>query len=278
MTKKKLSIKTQFISLLSLGLLVFTLFTLIDLAGTKTKLYSKAFSNKNFGFAIKLENPSDNQSVENISYIRFDGNLFTPQKGYTLETMFKPLIPEFPSKYVFSYQQDDSPLALLVSSYPTDGGFYDLTYQAFVGDDSNGNCVRQSQLFHQKNLYVNQVMAWHKVAITMNERGDWKLFVDGKASPESGTVSEICEPGGYFLVGAGKDTVAPFPMEVDELRISNISRYEENYNAGIYPFEKDSYTLALFDFNKNLTSKIDSGFRGEMVGSLNYVKNLYPKK
>lgn len=277
MAKNKLSIKTQFISLLSLGLLIFALFSLIRLVGTKTKLYSKAFSNKDFGFSVKLENPANNQNESVKSYIQFDGNLFAPKYGYTIETWFKPTQPEFASKYLFSYQQNDNPLAFIVSSHRNQDGSYDLSFEASVGEDSDGVCTRLSKSDLLENLSENEVINWQHVAITVDERGSWNFFVNGKKIEGKGQIRKLCQTEGNFLIGAGwKDAISPFPVQVDELRISNKVRYLSDFDLKTYPFEKDSNTLALFNFDKDTKSSVNGNFEGSLVGNVTFVKNLYP--
>jgi len=279
MTKKKLSSKTQFISFLSLSIIVLALFALINLVGSPTKLFSNASSDKDFGFAAKIQNSFNNSENSNSSYISFNGGLFSPQKGYTIETWFKPSLVDFSNKYLFSYQQNDDPLAILVSSYPTGDNLYDMNFQAFVGEDFDGVCGQQSQDIKLTNLSESEVVAWKHVAITINSRGDWNFFVNGKKSDDQENIEKLCQTHGNFLVGAGwKDAIATLPMEIDELRVSNKVRYDGNFTPQVYPFEKDLNTLVLFDFNKNLKSLVDSDFEGKAVGEIEYVKNFYSKK
>lgn len=275
MAHKRLSVKTQFISFLSLALLIFTLFSLINLANTKTKLNLKASSYKDFGFAAKLKNSVENLENQESSYISIDGNLFAPQKGYTIEIWFKPTQPEFPKKYIFSFNQNDSPLMLNATSYKKQNGLYDISFEAGVGENSNGTCIQSSQSNLLEDLNENEITNWWHAAITVNERGEWNYFINGQKINGNSQIGNLCQPDSDFLIGTGSEnTTSSFPVEVDELRVSNKVRYTDSFEPSLYPFEEDHYTLVLLNFNENLTSSVNQELGGEIVGNVSFVNNL----
>ncbi len=129
---------------------------------------------------------------------------------------------------------------------------------------------------------------WHHIAVQRNRYADahpegflW-LYVDGvleasatgplgKVSyPNDGVPGSFCGPGGnepcinsdpYLVLGAEKHGLDPamypsFSGWMDELRISNTTRYLADYAAPVQPFVPDANTVGLYHFNEGAGDSI----------------------
>lgn len=107
---------------------------------------------------------------------------------------------------------------------------------------------------------------WHQLTLTRNAAtGVIRIFIDGKLDAEGrGPVGSVNYPAGrnssypdsdpFLVLGAEKhDGGGAYPSfngYLDELRISNVVRYEADFNPSIHPFIADEATSALYHFNE----------------------------
>ena len=107
---------------------------------------------------------------------------------------------------------------------------------------------------------------WHHIAVTRNATtGEVKLFVDGAVDasgygpagniaydPARATAYPGSDP--FIVLGAEKHdagTAYPgFNGQMDELRVSDIIRYSNNFIPATIPFVPDSNTVGLYHFNE----------------------------
>lgn len=110
---------------------------------------------------------------------------------------------------------------------------------------------------------------WHHIAVTRRSiDGLLRIFVDGKLDQESiGPVGDISyRPGRsstspdqepYLVIGARKsDQGLAFQGWLDEIRISNILRYEAPFQPPKAPFITDGNTMALYHFDEGFGNRI----------------------
>jgi len=111
---------------------------------------------------------------------------------------------------------------------------------------------------------------WHHVAVTRCCEGLLRVFVDGKLDAEgSGPIGDISYRDGrttsypddpYLVIGAEKHDAGPaypsFSGWIDELHISNISRYAGEFTPPEGLFTPDANTVALFHFNEGVGNVI----------------------
>jgi hypothetical protein len=106
---------------------------------------------------------------------------------------------------------------------------------------------------------------WHHIAVTRDSAtGLLQLFVDGVLDGSTtGPMGDISYRQGrstswpndaYLVIGAEKhDYSSDYPSFsgwLDELRISDIVRYDADFDPPTAPFETDDHTLALYHFDE----------------------------
>lgn len=107
---------------------------------------------------------------------------------------------------------------------------------------------------------------WHHMALTRNgSSGEIRLYIDGKLDAEGrgpagavnylpGRSSSYPDSDPYLVIGAEKhDGGGAYPAFngfLDELRISNSIRYENEFSPQLSPFKADESTSALYHFNE----------------------------
>lgn len=129
-------------------------------------------------------------------------------------------------------------------------------------------------------------MQWHHVAIQRRRSDGWMwLYVDGELEaqangpdgnisyPDNGVPGNFC--GGpcinsdpYLIIGAEKHDAGPqypsFSGWIDELRVSNVLRYDGDFVRPSTAFVPDSDTVALYHFDEGAGDVVadSSGFPG----------------
>ncbi len=112
---------------------------------------------------------------------------------------------------------------------------------------------------------------WHHIAITRSFDGTLRIMIDGVLDAEAtGPSGDISYPNNrpplhpndpYLVIGAEKfdldlDTHPSFSGWMDEVRISNIVRYSENFSIPTEPFIPDENTVALYHFDEGVGNTI----------------------
>jgi hypothetical protein len=112
---------------------------------------------------------------------------------------------------------------------------------------------------------------WHHVAVVRNVDGEMKIFVDGNLEGfGTGPAGDITYRDGrstswendpYLVIGAEKNDLdnALYPSFngwLDEIRLSNIDRYESDFTSPSARFAADTNTIALYHLNEGLGNHI----------------------
>lgn len=119
---------------------------------------------------------------------------------------------------------------------------------------------------------------WHHIAVTRHATGTFRLWVDGKLDAEGVGAEEdisyrndrttlyINDP--YLVIGAEKhDAGTEYPSYrglIDEMRISNVVRYEAQFPRPTQPFPADGATVGLYHLDEG--SGIEVGDSSGAVG------------
>ncbi|MBI2641353.1 S8 family serine peptidase, partial [Candidatus Roizmanbacteria bacterium] len=106
---------------------------------------------------------------------------------------------------------------------------------------------QESILFHLTSKFFLQKNNWYHFAITFNGSIS-RVFLNGQLMDEIRTKYPI-DDGSPLAIGFLPNVGFPFLGEVDELRISNIIRYKEEFTPLKKPFKNDSSTLGLWHFD-----------------------------
>jgi hypothetical protein len=103
---------------------------------------------------------------------------------------------------------------------------------------------------------------WHHIAVTRRASdGQMRIFVDGLLDIEGigptgdisyrdGRLTQYPEQDPYLVIGARKlDQGLSYSGWIDEMRISNLIRYDAPFELPIEPFQSDANTMALYHFD-----------------------------
>jgi hypothetical protein len=218
-------------------------------------------------------------SLDGSSYINvINSNNLNPTLGFTIEAWIKPNEPVFTGRIINRSSSAQNSYTLFASSeiiYPDQG--YLLNYY-FSVENSGNNCAFytvQNQ-FTLPMSEVGNITTWHHVAGVVKENGDMQIYVDGhKSTMNSNTISGTCSRDLSVQIGARKfdngEADGLFNGLLDEVRISNIARYEDEFNPGLIPFTPDSNDLILYHFDGDLNNAANSNYFGEAQGVVSFV-------
>lgn len=110
------------------------------------------------------------------------------------------------------------------------------------------------RMFMEKNHWYHFAATW-KIDPGRDQRfakGDFAIYLDGRLQPRGRwyphALEKVASP---FLLGDPGEKIALGPMDgtLDEVRVSNVSRYSGDFEPPRQPFEPDTGTLALFHFD-----------------------------
>lgn len=87
-----------------------------------------------------------------------------------------------------------------------------------------------------------------RIAAVFDE-DQWRLFVDGRLVLDEAIAEEPVPTRNPLLIGAEGGVVRQFHGKIDEVRISSIVRYTDDYKP-VERLETDEHTLALYHFNE----------------------------
>jgi len=127
--------------------------------------------------------------------------------------------------------------------------------QGFIQDGTNTTAIYTDQEIWQPR--------WTHVAYTWNTNDSMRIFVNGVLQSDiqpdgipEGETSPAVEGGPQAIViGSGSQNLLysryeTFRGQIDEVRISAIARYTEDFTPHTSPHETDAYTLALYHFDE----------------------------
>lgn len=100
----------------------------------------------------------------------------------------------------------------------------------------------------------------HHVAGTYDGTdGTARLFVDGALVGQSGTAAFVGDPDSRVQFGCAKEATEGFYGILDELRISSVVRYTDDFELPTGPYAKDDDTWMLFHLNEGSGATASSG-------------------
>lgn len=95
----------------------------------------------------------------------------------------------------------------------------------------------------------------HHVAGTYDGAdGSARLFVDGQLVGQSGSAAFVADPDSRIQFGCAKEATEGFYGLLDELRISSVIRYTDDFELPTAAFEKDADTWMLFHLDEGTGS------------------------
>jgi hypothetical protein len=186
---------------------------------------------------------------------------------FTLEWWMKSDLPDNPTTACTSGAHEDYRQGNIIF----DRDIEDPTYGDFGVSLAGGRiAVGISNGAEQYTLCGLQSVAdgvWHHIAVTReSSNGNLRIFIDGSLDTETyGPTGDIQFPDDYsaaqttdrvLVIGANKysltdaDYFPAFNGFLDEIRLSNVVRYQPNFLSPTHPYETDVNTIALFHFDE----------------------------
>jgi len=125
---------------------------------------------------------------------------------------------------------------------------------------------------------IVSVGTWNHLAIS-KFNGVIAMYLNGALETSGEFVETIPIWQSYTGIGGGITSDSSNSLnlngKIDEVRISNIARYESDFNPRYYPFANDSSTMALYHFDNNFTDEAN-GNNGNPVGIVQFVTSTIP--
>lgn len=92
----------------------------------------------------------------------------------------------------------------------------------------------------------------HLAAVFDSDLNNMEIFVDGSSIGTYSTTEEVPNSTGNLFIGWGpsQPDYNALTGTIDELRISNIARYTNDFTPSRVKFTTDTYTVALYHFNE----------------------------
>ena len=117
----------------------------------------------------------------------------------------------------------------------------------------------------------------------IQDDGQMDIFVDGERSIINfNSITGVCERNIDVQIGARKffngGADGYFGGEMDEVRTSRVSRYQDNFEPGTLPFVADLDTISLYNFNGDFNDSSSLGHHAIQVGNVRFVKSTLPKE
>lgn len=211
-----------------------------------------------------------------------------PGFGFTAETWFKlNLVPNsgIDKNMTLINKIDYNDEAFLLNLHVTsqDGQKYTIGYY-WVVNNANYNCQSDWTVSSIKNMDYENASKWQHIAGVIQQDGTLNLYINGhKEEGSFGNVSGTCMSNAPYRFGALAFGTRRgyFDGQMDEVRISNVARYDNSFTPSVSPFLPDSSTLILYhlDEKNGSTSLIDSSNNlrdGDISGQMLFVNSTIP--
>lgn len=212
---------------------------------------------------------------------------------FTIEGWFKTSKPTS-GNYLHVY----TPLALQSRRSIVNYGYlYRFTFETQDSDGSTRPMFSVMKNNPQPNDHNNYISVggnssvsipageWGHVAVTASSSGNFcyaQLYVNGNMVDSRTMYTQNCQtwkdsPTEFTLAkpisGEGGISGFYFPGEINEVRISNTTRYTTNFSPQKTPFVTDDNTVALWHFDQSLTDSSSNSNNGIGHGAVNYVQS-----
>lgn len=284
MTKKHNKSKINylfFITIITVGVIYFTF---QQFKSSQIYQINSREINSPFSQTIKLTStPSDQQYIEVPS-----SDKQVLRNNFTIEAWIKPNPPELGKpavKYtiihknivgtlnskLYSLDMDVSQLNTLPN--PT----FNITYNfSWLGR----SCISNNNIFVSKlNLSLEKYSSWKHIAVVVKDDKAF-LFENGlllKNNSGNFASPKNCNSASPLFIGAtvyntGRVNYA-FDGLIDEVRLSNSSRYINNFALSQYPYSSDANTIALYHLDSEVEDSSGNNSKGFVHGQPIYVES-----
>lgn len=198
-----------------------------------------------------------------------------PQRGYTVEAWIKPYQKIFNSYILakFSPNRNSMDLQVKAEPDPQGSGKYLVSYYFNVADTSQ--YCNQATITKQRLVTPEELTSWQHIAGVIQDDRKLDIFVNGERSTTNfNSISDVCLIDDPLTIGARKVSSSTiegfFNGQIDEIRVSTIPRYQNNFTPPTNPFTSDAYTRLLYHLNGNLLDSSGNNFNGTGTGTMLY--------
>ena len=212
--------------------------------------------------------------------VKIDGSeSLNASLGFTVEAWIKPST-SLPSGWIVSkLSGSENSFALGVrSSYNKNEDAYDIIYTFSVSNNGNKCALHNIELRRNYSAsQVNEITSWHHIAGVVQSDGKMDILFDGvKSTTNTNSITGVCPSTLPVYIGArflNPGTDGYFPGEIDEVRISNTSRYSGSGIPALplNPYYVDKYTIALYHMDNSVENSASGGYHGIVYGNIYYV-------
>jgi hypothetical protein len=182
---------------------------------------------------------------------------------YTFEVWFKPVARSTQDQVIMSdgnWLYSEAMFTLLLNA------------RKFVCSGIAGEIV-----FHaagaqpQCSGVIAQVGKWHHVAVTRDNVGNRRIFVNGTLVKTNPLTALPPDSNGKFTFGRAGDAIGSyFNGYIDEARISNTAMYSGNFSPSTQSLPETGNTVALWHFNEGqgqFTEDVSINYNGGVLGN-----------
>lgn len=214
-----------------------------------------------------------------------------PKSNFTVELNIKPILSM--SKYLtmkvgdyswVSYKFFNKPGSTEFSlngrvDYPNPNDSKYKTSISFTFTNSTTGCPEYLSSI-TKEFTKAQLERWHHIAGVIQNDGNIDVFFDGKkgtrktfnfpCTAPSSDSSMYLGADGYWAQNGNYGGIF-FGGYMDELRLSSVARYQNNFISPIYPFKNSTKNISLFHFNGNVNDSSANTHNGVVNGNIYYI-------
>ena len=236
---------------------------------------SKAEAVYVFGKSIKL-----NGTTSNPQYITVPFNQsLSLSNEFTLEAWIKPDLPSTDASKLAEWtiinQNNESKYGKTFGLRYYTNGSTQVKYNVnpYVLRD---NCIQSYPLpFNEQFISNQEANSWRHLAFVFLN-GNLTIFNNGKILVKSeSTYTGLCKSSQPIWIGASETAEnAPFTFfqgEIDELRVSKVARYKENFSPSLQPLISDTDTIALYHFDGDANDASVNNNHGFPLGAIQYI-------
>jgi len=110
-----------------------------------------------------------------------------------------------------------------------------------------------------KEGHVDELLKWHHISGSFDGSVVNRLSFDGSLQSGGGFGRPLANTALPFYIGGMELLGSFFDGFIDEVRISNVERYKNDFEPPKRPFEVDKNTVALWHFDKGFTDSSGNG-------------------
>lgn len=274
--KTTLNSKNRFSYVLIIFLFLLGISTLIvaqEVSQNKFVFNADAARANNFGKALEL-----NTNPKSPSYLDIkESQNLNAKKDFTVELWVKLRQTKNDTSILSKRNGSENGYDIFLHSEPIENNLYSVNYSFNVADANMPyHAARRIEL--QDICTAEELTSWHHIAGVIQSDGKMDIFVDGQRSTSNFNYIQniwsntmpvsigVFKSAGQFVDGFIYGTI-------DEVRISSVSRYTQNFSPPLKHFDNDQYTMSLLHLDGNTLDSSSNAKLGVITGDVKYVKS-----